>query len=367
MKNKLYLFPLLLFIACKSSGEAQLPEPKETITIGKGEKVKLSQLIHSFEYITLEEKEIIGNIFDLKIQDKDIYIHDDISKSVLKFDSAGNYQYKIHRVGKGPGEYVMIVDFLVNNNKVEIFNTGNNKRIVFDENGAFITQTKMNSYGWKHAYLNESTILAYNTPGDLNEEAHYLYLWNDVITEILDKKLPFVPDKDKMLPAGLYPFSNYKNTVNFCADFSDMVYSINQKRKLLPKYQLNFTHYKRPTEEVYKKYTRRNPYEWHKGMKPYAKFLRFIESDNYCYTKFHADGGVKNFFYSKKNKTGICVEEFIDDMGLGTTKPDIVKHENGNWYAILRVSEMSDLKTLKDRRQAVSEEAEFILLKFKLR
>ena len=200
MKNILYSILLLIFTTCKSPVGEQLPEPKETIAIGKGEKVKLSQLIRSFEYITLEEKEIIGNIYNLKIQDKDIYIHDDISKSVLKFDSAGNYQYKIHRVGKGPGEYVMITDFLVNNSKVEIFNTGNNKRIVFDENGAFITETKMNSEGWSHAYLNESTILAYNIPGDLSEEAHYLYIWDDVITEILDKKLPFVPDKDKMLP-----------------------------------------------------------------------------------------------------------------------------------------------------------------------
>ena len=200
MKNTTYLLVLLLFAGCKSPREEQLPEPKETITIGKGEKVKLSQLIRSFEYITLEEKEIIGNIYNLKIQDKDIYIHDDISKSILKFDSTGSYQYKIHREGKGPGEYVMIVDFLVNNNKVEIFNTGNDKRIVFDENGAFITETKMNSDGENHTYLNESIILAYNTPSDLSEEAHYLYIWDDVITEILDKKLPFVPDKDKMLP-----------------------------------------------------------------------------------------------------------------------------------------------------------------------
>ena len=74
MKKTLYLLSLLLFTACKSpTGEEQLPEPKETITIGKGEKVKLSQLIHSFEYITLEEKEIIGNIDNLKIQDKNLY------------------------------------------------------------------------------------------------------------------------------------------------------------------------------------------------------------------------------------------------------------------------------------------------------
>ena len=365
MKLNYYILSLCIITSCSTTTKNEL-KPLEVIKIPEGKKIKLSKIIKSFDYVFLSDKEIVGNVFNLKVDNNEYYIHDNISKSILKYDSIGDLMYKIHRVGKGPGEYSMISDFLINDGKVEILNIGNHKKISFDSNGEYINLTNNNSAGWRHYYLNNNVLLSYNMPGGISKESYYLYLWDNQISNIKQKKLPFLPYKDKMLPGNLYPFSDYENTINLCADFSNVVYSINQKKEITPKYQLNFQYYKWPTEEVYKNIYNKDIYSWSKGIEQYVRFLRFMESERFCYLGFYVNVDKKDFFYNKDTKTSFCVNEFEDDIGLGSNTFEIVGVDKGSWYALLRVSQMDNIDDLKNKGYPISEDSEFIILKFKL-
>ena len=357
---------LLLITACDSTSKNKEVIAKETINIGEGKNIKLSEVFESFEYVTLENKKIIGNIYKMKIENEAFYIHDNISKSIQKFNETGKFEYEIKRPGRGPGEYIMISDFLINKNTIEILNPGTNKRLFFDDKGNFVDKKKIETLDMNHIYLNESNIIGYNIPGGYVVDDYYYHLWNKDLTDVEAKNIPFYPYKDKYMNGNMYPFSKYHNTINFCADFSNIVYSINEESEITPKYILNFNYYKWPQEAIYNKFYNRTIFEWSKGMKPYVQFLRFIESDNYCYIGFYIEGNRKNSFYNKKDKSVVCIDNFDDDMGLGTTNFEIVGHSKGYWYAIVRISEMDNVEKIKEKDYSISDDTEFIILKLKL-
>jgi ribosomal protein S17E len=95
-------------------------------------------------YIPLEtnEESLIGNITKLYISTDRIYVMDQIkTRSLFVFDKNGNFKYKISRIGNGPGEYMIISDFFVDEQTKKITLLANGRKIIqFDYNGNFISE-----------------------------------------------------------------------------------------------------------------------------------------------------------------------------------------------------------------------------------
>ncbi|MFS4456915.1 6-bladed beta-propeller [Maribacter sp. 2304DJ31-5] len=365
----IYWVLLLLSIGCKNEN-FEKTEFKETINIGKGENVKLSRVMDSISFITLDKVKVVGDISMIKIGNDGFYIHDRIGKSIIKFDITGKYVYEIKKQGRGPGEYTMITDYLVNSEEcVEIIDIGNRQRLWFNQEGNYIKETKISSMDISHLYLTDSMVVGSHHPGARLKSDYFFHLWNRDMTTLIDGNLPFEPFRDKYLNGNVYPFSKYGKTLNLCTDYSNIVYSINELGAITPKYELNFTHYKWPPIDVYKKYYNNTVFEWSDGMKSYVQFLRFIESEEKSYLGFYVEGNRYNTFYDKTKKTSICAKTFIDDIGLGTTNFEIVGFHNQFWYAIVRTYEMDNLDILNNRGVNISSDDDnpFIIIKFKLK
>ncbi len=95
-------------------------------------------------YITLEtnEESLVGNITKLYISADRIYVMDQIkARSLFVFDNFGNFKYKISRIGNGPGEYMIISDFFVDEQTKTITLLANGRKIIqFDYDGNFISE-----------------------------------------------------------------------------------------------------------------------------------------------------------------------------------------------------------------------------------
>ena len=141
MQKKVILFHLLsiFFFSCSAQQkELSLSGNYYTINLdGKKEPfVPLSSLFKSVRPIILETKKdcLIGRITEFQVFNERIFILDArIAKSLFVFDIDGNFTHKIGRLGKGPGEYLQLMDFTLD---IE------NGFIFLLDNGAFIHKYK---------------------------------------------------------------------------------------------------------------------------------------------------------------------------------------------------------------------------------
>ncbi len=97
-----------------------------------------------FEIIPLEttEESLIGEIGKVILHDSCFFVEDKTQKVILIFDWKGKYINKISRLGRGPGEYVNILDFDVYDGFVYVF-SGSGYVLRYNTNGKFIDQMEV--------------------------------------------------------------------------------------------------------------------------------------------------------------------------------------------------------------------------------
>jgi len=135
----LVVFSLFTLLQCTTSSEHNLGSKhlQDTVHIDfiPQRGVDISVLIDTLVSIPLEttEKSILGKVEKMIVSENLIYILDnEYSKAVFVFDLEGQFQYKIFRFGKGPGEYSEIFDMDVDNKYLYILDSGR-KMIRFDK------------------------------------------------------------------------------------------------------------------------------------------------------------------------------------------------------------------------------------------
>lgn len=151
MKKHLF-YSLLMLIslmgcnAAKANPEAEGAEEAEEglPVINLSENVKevsalnLSDAAERVEIVKLEtsDKVFLSNVEKVEITDDNIYVSTMRSVSVYRFTRDGKFLNTIGKRGQGPGEYITLVDFLIDNDTKEIYiETGSQGILVFDFEG----------------------------------------------------------------------------------------------------------------------------------------------------------------------------------------------------------------------------------------
>lgn len=75
---------------------------------------ELGTVLRTVSYIQLASEPLLSNIKEIRIDNERIYIHDATSR-IICYDMQGKVIYKIDAKGAGPGEYVGINAFVINN------------------------------------------------------------------------------------------------------------------------------------------------------------------------------------------------------------------------------------------------------------
>ena len=209
----------------------------------------LSEVADTVEYIPLQTNEeiTVGEVRKLLIRNGRMYIWDRLSESVFCFDTSGNYLYRVHAQGQGPGEYGRTSDFSLdmNNGHICIFSDVDRAIFEYDENGKFLKETP-SPYIITSFAIRGNTIYAYtgrmpNEYPDMDGESQFRF---NVVQdgEATLHQLPFRHnEKLHKIPLSDRNFSMYKDTLLLSEDLSPRVYTVNRDGKLTPRYKIDFT------------------------------------------------------------------------------------------------------------------------------
>lgn len=148
MKNSITLTILALCLtSCIPNGTEENERKFKEISIDPNnvQKVKLSNIFDTYEFIKLEtkDKHYIGNIDKIEKADNRYYVLNS-SSSIYIFSDEGLFIKEIYSRGKGPGEYLSLSDIFFDKDKNQfIVNDLNGKKLLYyDYDGNFINEKK---------------------------------------------------------------------------------------------------------------------------------------------------------------------------------------------------------------------------------
>ncbi|MFW6275163.1 MAG: 6-bladed beta-propeller [bacterium] len=122
--------------------------------------------ITDIKYVFLEStpKGMIGKIEKIKIYNNRIYLLDiNITNRLYLYEDNGRFIETIGKKGKGPGEYIQVMDFDIDEyGNVYLYDNGKKNLIIFDCDGKFIKEIKLTSRFFEFALIDKETLAVYN-------------------------------------------------------------------------------------------------------------------------------------------------------------------------------------------------------------
>ncbi len=160
--NVLFTLVLLALFSCQNDSHKDFIIDLEKAIDVSSSKDSLSSLIESYRIVQLETSPdcLIGRINKV-VKVNSLFFIKTSGEKLLLFDSEGNYLRKIGMKGNGPGEYVQISDFAVNENG-SIVAIGSYKDLLFYrvDDGQFIKKQSLGYFLNSLCYLPNEELLA---------------------------------------------------------------------------------------------------------------------------------------------------------------------------------------------------------------
>lgn len=300
----LILSAMVFCFSCKNKP----PKDHLVLKISLDEKtVSVSDLFQKVELIplTTSDESLFTDINKLIVHDSTIFIFDERLYGLFQFDLDGQFRNKIHRVGRGPQEYLMAYDFVVN-----------------PEHGTVLL---LNPMGWIHEYDFSGTFVQkYNLPNpptgyryfEITDQDHYV-TWTTEYEK--DRGGVNILDKEKFkIDRSYFPYSSqwgglhngsvfhrYKNEVYYHESLAGQVYRITADGyqtayewdlgvRLIDPRKLKVR------EDVLNEARRALINDFREGTIPFF-YGRQFETDRYYYASLIFSGGIRKAMYYDKS------------------------------------------------------------------
>lgn len=246
MRKHLLLFSLFcLFLCCCTSkqNELQSPSNMETISITDFETTygKLSDFAEEVKMIPLEftDKSILGEIKKIVMSDKFIFVMERTNKEgVYAFNRTGKFLYRIGTRGQGPGEFVDLADFSINEDEglIYLYDQPRTKVLAFTFDNKFVKDIQMNYYASRFEYQNGLFYLykehaSYGTP-------LYSLAIKDQNGKLVEQYYPMLKNADAMHIHDCI-FRKRENDILFAQHLIDSVFTLS-KKELTPRYYIDY-------------------------------------------------------------------------------------------------------------------------------
>lgn len=243
MKYIPYIFILLLYCSCSvksNKGEVLLQtenistEELQTIAVEVEDYnfENLGKYIKTTTYVQLAAEPLIGVIKDIQIKNDKIYLLDNFAR-IICYNMQGNVIFKLNAQGAGPGEYVNISNFTINeqgrelliydNPKITLqyYNADNGKYIKTEKfpkpNPSAIASTE-GVYYYGHPFHN-------NYPNDTM--LHYSLLVSKDGVDISQRYFEHnQAEADYHFDVTPQPFSYNDSALYYCRNFDNIVYEL---------------------------------------------------------------------------------------------------------------------------------------------
>lgn len=200
MKNIFYIpLAVLLLMSCKQYGSQTGAKDDfiQTINIENSlseivPSLSLSDAASTVEIIPLEtnSNSFIADMRDVAITEHDIFVSDSKDQRLLRFSRDGKFLNKIGTIGQGPEEYIRMWQFLIDEEKKEVYIVTTLSGInVYEYDGTFkrkATKTIIDNMtvGGTSFFLYKSTPFICNTLPVLNPNVNSAdSLWSFALTD----------------------------------------------------------------------------------------------------------------------------------------------------------------------------------------
>ena len=198
-----------------------------------------------FEIIPLQgaESPLLGPIVNMIVKNNTYYISDPLrSGKVYLYHSNGNYLNSVGEMGRGPNEYLILSDLIVEEDgNITVYSSYQGMLFTYTPQGLFLESTE---FDFKSANYNRIKGFNYHYLGEGSGMPYQLYIFdnqNNVIDSYLSSS--DVPHFSTFSPV----FTLFEDSFNFCPAYGNEVYRL-MGSKLSVSYTFNFGEYTIPAE-----------------------------------------------------------------------------------------------------------------------
>ncbi len=354
----LILVSLICFPGCRSERkpegtktiETEIQEQKNAFfTIDFAEIIKhprevlLSEIAESIEYIPLENttKALLGNVFDIQLTAKYIFIKHSGSPLLTQFSRDGKFIRHVGKEGRGPKEYGLMRKFSMDekNQLIYIHTNWTHKIMVFNFDGEYVKKLQFGSSGRGHiSWSRDSFLVSFSEPHVGNEPFVFMEtnFKGDTIQTTANHLFWDAGDQSQFMVSywGRNEYYRVNNKLHMKGWYNDTVYTYDDKNKIIPKFFIDLKEHKIPDDMVYERKSTGN-------IPSDCYWTGVNESKNYVFVRYgdhynkndnqlneQGDGCV---LFNKNSKEGIALKRgnnggFINDLDGGP--PFMPKYSN---------------------------------------
>jgi len=156
-------------LSCGSGAGDKTVEVDEVITFSADTDIPIASVVDSISYLPLEtnDKSMFSNVDKMIIRDDRIYIGDYSSSVVVVFDMEGNHLLTIDKRGRGPGEYIRLSAFTVDDRYMYLMDNDSGMVRKYDLSGAFVEQRELSLLAWDIAVFDDGNLMFATAPLDV--------------------------------------------------------------------------------------------------------------------------------------------------------------------------------------------------------
>lgn len=218
------------------------------------ENIPISEVATNIQYIPLETniKCLLGQSPRIQITDHNIFISTDM-EHLYRFSRNGKFINEIGRVGKGPGEYNKIINYVIDekNQNIYINDSPFGKKILcYNFEGRYLQKFKldMNSMVIETFYDNIMFHNMYYTHREIGKQTIEIGIYNKK-GEVI-KLFPSTSDPLKKYGVSVIPAIGYtfQNAFYYKAPYCDTLYSISNLKIKSPEYFFDMGKTGRPVD-----------------------------------------------------------------------------------------------------------------------
>jgi len=300
------IYTVLVLVICSCG---QITEKKSNIIVidnfaSAPKTISIDEVVSHIDYIQLEttQESLIGNINKLQIKDSKVYILDARHSLMLVFDMKGKFIRRIGNRGRGPGEYLGILDFALCDSVILMRDGMQMKMILYDTLGRLIAEKHIPNTFARVAFYNGMPACEHNYPDFAYNNGFRISIFDrnlNLMESILTSDLEI--DELAANQIGMSHsrsfFTNVSDTLTFWECRDDVVYKIINQNQIERKYIFRY----------------KSPAKFEDGMNRREPGCNEIsgmkESRNQIFLVGRYDGEYRRLIYFKATENGICVDD----------------------------------------------------------
>jgi hypothetical protein len=264
----------------------------------------------------------------------------------LVFNSSGKYLFGINSKGKGPGEYISIIDFDIDKSSNEILICQSRNLMVFSENGKFLKSHNFPFFAYNMHKM--ENFYFYSLGFDLpNVEKFNLYEIDRETFSLIRATFPTCINTDQYITSNNNAFSSHHDELWFHYGINDTIYSIS-KSKTLPIYSIHFGHNTTidqvaRTDNSHERITLMNSPDFLHG------FSNLLFNERFVWFEYGYQGNNHFVLFDRKNRKTKDYLDLKNDFENKSLKSPFYMDDNSLFFLVQPYSFFEDIDSVPEK------------------